>query len=100
MSKEKDKITHTAHFINTLIDNDNLTSITWLLNNNKLRKLNTPSTTCFLKLPRFSEIIRKERHRAIYKEGLDIQLLYSGLSLRLYRAKKNNNTVTTCTLAN
>ena len=50
-SKEKDKITHTAHFINTPRNNDYPTSITRLLNNKKSLKLHRPSNTCFLKLP-------------------------------------------------
>ena len=69
------------------------------LNNKKSQKLHTPSNTCFLKLPHFSEIITKEICRAIYKEGLDIQLAHSGASLCQYLMKKNNNTITTCTLA-
>ena len=70
------------------------------LNNKKSRKLHRPSNTCFLKLPHFSEIITKEIRRAIYKEGLDIQLAQPGPSLRQYLTKKNNNTITTHTLAN
>ena len=97
--EEKDKITHTAHFINILRNNDYLTSITQHLNNNESQKLHRPSNTCFLKLPHFSEIITKEIHGAIYKEGQDMQLAHSGLSLRQYITKKNNNTITTCTLA-
>ena len=99
-SEEKDKITHPAHFINTLRNNYYPTSITPHLNNNKSWKLHTPSNTCFLKLPRFSEIISKEIRRAIYKEGLDTQLAHSGPSLHQYLMKKNKSTVTTCTLAN
>ena len=99
--EDKDKITHTAHFINTLKINDYLTSISRHLNNNKSRKLHTPSYTCFLNLPHFSEIITKEIRRAIHKGALDIQLSHYRSSLRQYLAKKkNNNTVTTCTLAN
>ena len=75
-SEEKDKFTHTAHFINTLRNNDNPTLITHL-NNNKSRKLHTPSNTCFLKLPHFSEIITKETCLAIYKERLYIQQAHS-----------------------
>ena len=59
-----------------------------------------PSNTCFLKLPHFSEIITKEICRAIYKEGLDLQLAHSEPSLHQYLTKKNNNTITTCILAN
>ena len=99
LNELKDKITHTAHFINTLKTNDYPTSIMRHLNN-KPQELHTPSKTCFLKLPHFSEIIIKEIHRAIYKKGLDIQLAHSGPTLRQYLTKKNNNAVTTCTLAN
>ena len=99
-SEENDKITHTAHFINTLRNNDYPTSITRLLNNKKSRKLHRPFNTCFLQLPHFSEIITKEIHRSINKEGLDIQLAHPGSSLRQYLTKKNNNTITTCTQAN
>ena len=49
--KEKNKITHTAHCINTLKNNDYPTSIKRHLNNKKSRKLHTPSYICFLKLP-------------------------------------------------
>ena len=94
-SEEKDKITLTAHFINTLRNNDYPTSITQHLNNKKLRKLHRLSNTYFLKLPHFSEIITKEIHRAIYKEGLDIQLAQSEPSLRQYLTNKNNNTIIT-----
>ena len=80
-NEEKDKIVHTAHFINILKNNDYPTSMTHL-NNKKSRKRHTPSNTCFLKLPHFSEIITKETHRAIFKEGLDIQLTHSRPSLR------------------
>ena len=100
MQRRKRQNTHTAYFINILRNNDYPTSITWHLNDEKSRKLRRPSNTCFLKLPHFSEIITKEIRRAIYKKGLDIQLAYSGPSLRQYPTKKNNNTVTTCTLAN
>ena len=99
-SEEKDKITHTAHFINILRNNDYPTSITRHLNKNKSRKLHTPSNVCFLKLPHFSEIITKEIRRAIYKEGLDIQLSHPRHSQRQYLTKENNNTVTICTHAN
>ena len=99
-SEEKNKITHTTHFINTFRNNDYPTSITWHLDNDKSRKLHTPSNTCFLKLPHISEIITKEIRRAIYKEGLDIQLTHSGPSRRQYLTKNDINTVTTCTLAN
>ena len=95
---EKYKIIHTAHFINTLRNNDYPTSIARRLDK-KSRKLLTPSNTCFLKLPHFSEIITKEIRQAIYKEGFDIQLAHFRPSLRQYLTKKNNNTVTTCTLA-
>ena len=98
--QEKDKITHTAHFINTLRNNVYPTSVPQHLNDKKSRKPRTPSNTCFLKLPHFSEIITKEIRWAIYKGGLDIQLAHSGLSLRQYLTKKNNYTITTCTLAN
>ena len=98
-SKEKEKMTHTADFINTLRNNDYPTSITWHLNK-KSWKLHTPANTCFLKLPHFSEIITKEIRRAIYKEELDIQLAHSRPSLCQYLTKKNNNTITTCTQAN
>ena len=98
-SEKKDKNTHTAHLKNTLRTNDYPTSIL-KINKKKLRKLHTPSNTCFLKLPHFSKMITKEIRRVIYKEGLDIQLAYSGPSLRQYLTKKNNNTVTTCSLAN
>ena len=67
-NEDKDKITHTAHFINTFRNNDYPTSITRHLNK-KSRKLHRPFKTCFLKLPHFSEIITKEIRRAIYKEG-------------------------------
>ena len=97
-SEEKDKIIHTAHIINTLRNNDFSTSIQRHLNN-KAQKLHTPSNICFLKLPHFSEIITKEIQRAIYKEGLDIQVSHSGPTLHQYLTKKNNNTIT-CTLAN
>ena len=97
-NEEKDKITHTAHFINTLRNNDYPTLIIKHLNN-KSQKQHTPSNTCFLKLSRFSEIIPKEICRAIDKNRLDKQLAYSGPSLYQYLTKKNNNTVTTCTLA-
>ena len=98
--QEKNKITHTAHFIKTLRNNDYPTSITQHLNYKKSQKLHRPSNTCFLKLPHFSEIITKEIHRAIYKEGLDIQLAHSGPSQHQYLMKKNNNTITTYTLVN
>ena len=98
--EEKDKIKHTSNFINTLRNNDYPTSIIRHLNNYKSRKLPTTSNTCFLKLPHFSEIITKEIGRVIYKEGLDVQLAHSGPSLHQYLTKKNNNTVSTCTLAN
>ena len=65
-----------------------------------LKILHIPSSTCFLKLPRFSEVITKEIYRAIYKEGIDIQLPHARPSLCQYLMKKNNNTVTTCTPAN
>ena len=99
-SEGKDKITHTTHFINTLRNNDYSTSITQHLNNKKSRKLHPPTDTCFLRLPHFSEIISKEIRRAIYQEGLNIQLAHSGPSQRQYLTKKNNNTITTCTQAN
>ena len=78
----KTKITHTAHFINTLGNNDYPTSITRDLHYKKSQKLRRPSNTCFLKLPRFSEILTKETRTAIYKEGLNIQLTHSRPSLR------------------
>ena len=90
-SEEKDKITHTTHFINTLKNNDYSTLITQHLNNKKSRKLHTPCNSCFLKLPHFREIIIKEIRRAIHKEGLDIQLGHSGPLPRQYLMKKNNN---------
>ena len=99
-SEEKDKITHTGQFINILRNNDYKTSITRCLDNKKSRKLHRPFNTCFLKLPHFSEIITKEIRRAIYKEGLKIHLDYFGPLLRQYQTKKNDNTITTCTLAN
>ena len=82
-----------------------ITSITRHLNNKKSWKLHTPSNACFLKLPHFKEIITKEIitkeiRRAIYKEGLDILLAHPEPSLCQYLTKKNNNIVTTCTLAN
>ena len=81
-SEEKDKITHTTHFINILRNNDYPTSITRHLNNKKLRELHRTPNACFLNLPHFSEIITKEIRRVIYKEGLHIQLAHSGPSLR------------------
>ena len=71
-SEEKDKITLTTHFINTLRNHDYPTSITRHLNYKKSQKLHRPSNTCFLKLSHFSEIITKEISRAIYKEGKEI----------------------------
>ena len=71
-SEGQDKITLAADFINILRKNDYPTSITRHLNNNKSQKLHTPSNTCFLTLPNFSEIFTKEIRRPIYKEGLDI----------------------------
>ena len=97
--EKKDKIKHTAHFINTFSNNDYPTSITRHLNYKKSRKLHWRSSTCFLKLPCFSEIITKEIRRAVCKEGIYIQLAHPGSSLRQYQTKKNN-TITTCTLAN
>ena len=48
--------------------------------------------------------IRVTRSRFFFffgpKEGLDIQLPHSRPSLRQYLTMKNNNTITTCTLAN
>ena len=76
------------------------TSITRHLNYKKSWKLHRPCNTCFLKLPHFSEIIIKWICRAIYKEGLDIQMTHSGPSLCQYPTKKNDNTITTCILAN
>ena len=38
--------------------------------------METPSNTCFLKLPYFSRIITKEIRWAIYKEALDIKLAH------------------------
>ena len=73
-------MTHTPHFINTVSNNDYPTSITHF--NKKSQKLHTPFNTYFLKLPHFSEIITKKIRRAIYKEGLDIQLAHSGPSQR------------------
>ena len=99
-SEEKDKITHTPHFINTLRNYDYPTSITRHLNNKKLRKLYRHSNTCFLKLPHFSKIITREIRWAIYKDGLDIRLALSGPPQCQYRTKKNNNAITTCILAN
>ena len=96
-SEEKDKTTHTAHFINTLRNIDYSISIIRHLNSKKSGKLHRPSNTCFLKLPHFSEIITKEIRRAIYKKGLDIRLAHSGPSQCQYLTKKNNNTSTTCT---
>ncbi len=43
-SKEKDKITHTAHFINTFRNNDYPTAITQHLNNNKSQNYILPLT--------------------------------------------------------
>ena len=68
--------------------------------NKKSRKLHRTYITCFQKLPHFSEIITKEICRVIYKEELHIQLTHSGPSLRQRLTKKNNNTITTFTLAN
>ena len=99
-SEEKDKISHTPHFINTLRNNDYPTPITRHLNKKKPWKLHTPSNTCFLKLPHFSKFITKEICWAINKEGLDIQLAHSGPTLRQYLTKKHNVTITTCILAN
>ena len=96
---EKDKITLTTLFINTLRNNDYPISITRHLNNYKSRKLHTPANTCFRKLPHFREIITKEIRRAIYKEEVDIQMANSGTS-RQYLTNKKKNTVTACTLAN
>ena len=70
------------------------------LNDKKSRKQHTPSNTCFLKLPHVSEIVTKEIGRAIYKEGLDIQLAHSGPSLCQNLTKKNSNTIITCTQTN
>ena len=81
-------------------NDDYPTPITQHLNNKKTRKVHRTSNTCFLKLPRFIEIMTTEIRRAIDKKGLDIQLAHSGPSLRLYLRKKNNNTITTRTLAN
>ena len=61
-SEVKNKITHTAYFINTLRNNDYLTPVTRHLNN-KPWKVHGPSNTCFLKLPHFSEIFNKEIRR-------------------------------------
>ena len=66
-NEENDKITQTAHFINTLRDDDYPNSITRHLNRNKSQKVHTPSKTCLLKLPHCSEIIPKEIRRTIYK---------------------------------
>ena len=52
-NEEKDKITHTAHYINTLKNNDYPTSITWHLNK-KSRKLHRSPNTCFLIPPHFN----------------------------------------------
>ena len=92
--------TRPTHFINPLRNNDYPTSITRHLNNNKSWKLHIHSNTCLLKIPNFSEIITKEIRKAIYMEGLDIQLAHSGPSRRQYVTKKNNNTVETGTLGN
>ena len=67
-SEEKDKITHTAHFIIILTNNDYPTSVAYL-NNKKSRKLRTTSNTYFLEVPHFSEMITKEIRRAIYKDS-------------------------------
>ena len=99
-NKEKDKTTHIAHFINTIKSNYYSTSIIWHLNNQKSRKLHRHFNNCFLKQPHFSEITTKEISRAIYKEGLDIKLAHCGPLLRQYLTKKNNNTITTSSLAN
>ena len=99
-SKAKDKITHTHCTLYKHSQNQWLSNFTQHLNNNKSRKQHTSSNTCFLKLPNFMEIITKKIHWAIYKEGIDIQLAHSRPSLHQYLMKKNNNTVTTCTLAN
>ena len=100
-SQENEKITYIAHFITPPPQKqDYSTSIKWHLNNKKSLKLHTPSNTCFLKLKHFGEIITEGIRRAIYKEGLVIQLEYSGPSIHQYLTKKNNNTITTCNLAN
>ena len=87
-NEEKDKVTHATHFINILRNSDYLISITQHLNNKKSWKRHKPSNTCFLKLPHFGQIISKEIRRAIFKEGLNIQLTHSGPSLRQYLTKK------------
>ena len=87
-SEEKDKITQTAHIINILRNNVYPTSNTRHLNKKKSRKLHTPSNTCFLKLPHFSELITKEIRSAMYKEELDIQLVHFRLSQRQYQRRK------------
>ena len=43
--------------------------------------------------------ITKEVSKAIYKEGLEIQLAHSSPSLGQYLTKKNPNTIAICTLA-
>ena len=48
----------------------------------------------------FIEINTKEIRRTICKDGRNIQLAFSGPSLRQCQTKKNINTITTCTLAN
>ena len=98
--RERQNHTHTAHFINTLRNNDYQTSITQHFNNKKSWKLRRPSNICFLKLPHFSEIITKKIRRAIYQEGLNIQLAHFGPSPCQYLMKKNHNTITTCTQVN
>ena len=62
----------------------------------------TPSNTCFLRLPHFSEkiITTAPIRSAIQREGLDIQLAHYGPSLRRQLSKNNYKNSTNCTLAN
>ena len=68
-SEEKDKITHTAHFINPFRNNYNPTSITGHLKYKKSRKLHTYSNPCLPKLSHFSEIITKENIGLFTRKG-------------------------------
>ena len=64
-SKEKDKIKHTAHFINILRHKDYPTSIARHLNNKKSRKLRRPFNTYFLKLPHFDGYLQRRARYTI-----------------------------------
>lgn len=95
-----DKHTHTNNFLQTLSLNGYPNTI---LSSLKKKKRNTRpfSNNCFLKLPFLSDKISSSIRKAIRSEGLNIQLIHTGSTLRQQLNRKHpSHTPSPCSLSN